>query len=155
MAIKTVVRTCQLWVTYDGVTWGGQLCHILNVKMKSRKHGFGLLPIRNSVGKIERILRTTYNKPTGYTVVHVLLALLCKTRPYYDYETTTYEPISYPSEFPYFCLPKPVWLKIFFIINSWIQVFHFANFKPVLTYKIFGKENKHQFSMRNFVIRYI
>jgi hypothetical protein len=42
------------------------------VKMKSRKHGFGLLPIRNSVGKIELILRTTDYKPTGYTVVQVL-----------------------------------------------------------------------------------
>jgi hypothetical protein len=41
--------------------------------MKSRKHGFGLLPIRNSVGKIELILRTTDYKPTGYTVVQVLL----------------------------------------------------------------------------------
>ena len=106
MAIKTVVRTCQLWVTYDGVTWGGQICHTLSVKMKSRKHGFGLLPIRNSAGKMERILRTTYNKPTGYTVVQVLLVHLRKTRLYYDYET--YEPISYPSEFPYFFLPKPV-----------------------------------------------
>jgi hypothetical protein len=71
-----------------------------NVKMKSRKHGFGILSIRNSVDKIERILRTTYNKPTWYTVVQVLLVLLCKTCPYYDYET--YEPISYPSKFPYF-----------------------------------------------------
>jgi hypothetical protein len=30
----------QLWVTYDGVTWGGQICHILSVKMKSANTGF-------------------------------------------------------------------------------------------------------------------
>ena len=72
--------------------------------MKSRKHGFGLLPIRNSVGKIELILRTTDYKPTGYTVVQVLLALRCNTSP--SDKTTIHQPISYPSECPYFVLPK-------------------------------------------------
>ena len=74
--------------------------------MKSRKHGFGILPIRNSVGKIERILGTTDYKPTLYTVEQVLLAHLCNTSP--SDETTNYKPISYPSEIPYLFLPKPV-----------------------------------------------
>ena len=74
--------------------------------MKSRKHGFGLLLIRNSVVKIERILRTTDYNPTGYAVVQVLLALLCNTGP--SDKTTIHQPISYPSECPYFFLPKPV-----------------------------------------------